>query len=49
MGVDILDDATWFAILSTETKPTNVVNDTVCIEVDTQKVFIFYKGTWYEQ
>lgn len=50
MGVEILNDVTWFGILSTEIKPTaNIENDTVCIEVDTKKVFIFYNGTWYEQ
>ena len=35
--------------LSTESKPTDVVTGSTCYEVDTQKLYIYYKGTWYLQ
>jgi len=61
MGSEIIKDSTWFAILSTETKPTkqnpympngeeiSLKNSMVCVEVDTGTAFIFYNGIWYEQ
>lgn len=34
--------------LSTEEKPTDCIKEgTQLLEVDTKKVFIFYKGKWY--
>lgn len=37
-------------ILSTETKPTKgLLNGSTLYEVDTGKLYIYYKGTWYEQ
>lgn len=37
-------------ILSTETKPTKgMMNGSTLYEVDTGKLYIYYKGTWYEQ
>ena len=39
-----------FVLLSTDTKPTAEIKDgSTCYEVNTGKLFIFYKGTWYEQ
>ena len=35
--------------LSTESKPTDVVDGTTFLEVNTSKFYIFYEGTWYEQ
>lgn len=37
-------------ILSTEDKPTEgIENGATCYEVDTGVLYIYYKGTWYEQ
>lgn len=39
-----------FVILSTEDKPTEgIENGSTCYEVDTGVLYIYYKGTWYEQ
>lgn len=39
-----------FVGLSSETKETEgISNGSTFYEVDTSKLFIFYKGTWYEQ
>lgn len=39
-----------FVLLSSEEKPTEDLKDgSTAYEVDTCKLFIFYKGTWYEQ
>ena len=35
--------------LSSEDKPSEVVNGSTFYEVDTSKLYIYYKGTWYEQ
>ena len=36
--------------LSDETKPlTGIENGTTYYTVDTQELYIFYKGTWYKQ
>ena len=34
--------------LSTEAKPSPVVDGTTFFEVDTEKFYIYYKGEWYE-
>ena len=40
-----------YLILSSETKPdaTNLTNGCTCYEVNTGKLWIAYKGTWYDQ
>lgn len=35
--------------LSSEDKPEPVVDGSSLYEVDTQKLYIYYKGTWYLQ
>lgn len=35
--------------LSSENKPDPVVDGSTLYEVDTQKLYIYYKGTWYLQ
>lgn len=36
--------------LSTDTKPTeNVADSTTFYCVDNQKLYVYYKGTWYDQ
>ena len=35
--------------LSTEEKPLPNVDGSTCYEVDTSKLYIAYKGQWYEQ
>ena len=35
--------------LSTETKPSNQIDGTTFYTVDTMKLYISYKGTWYLQ
>ena len=35
--------------LSTEEKPEPNVDGSTCYEVDTSKLYIAYKGVWYEQ
>lgn len=35
--------------LSSEAKPEPVVDGSSLYEVDTQKLYIYYKGTWYLQ
>lgn len=40
-----------FLGLSTESKPTtgeNVTDGSTYFECDTSKMYIYYKGTWYE-
>lgn len=34
--------------LSSESKPSPVVDGTTFFEVDTEKFYIYYKGEWYE-
>lgn len=47
---DYVSNRTNYIGLSTETKETtNIANGSAYLEVDTGKLFIFYKGTWYEQ
>ena len=37
-------------ILSTETKPTeNLKNGSTLYEVDTAKLYVWYKGSWYDE
>lgn len=38
-----------YLILSSEDKPEPVVDGSTVYEVDTQKLYIYYKGTWYLQ
>lgn len=39
-----------FVKLAAESNPTEgVENGSTCYEVDTGKLYIYYKGTWYEQ
>lgn len=38
-----------YLILSSEDKPASVVDGSTVYEVDTQKLYIYYKGTWYLQ
>lgn len=49
MYVTVTNDASYICRLEAETKPEGVRDGTKLIEVDTGKVFIFYKGTWYDQ
>lgn len=35
--------------LSTESKPTNVKDGSVFIELNTAEIYVFYNGTWYKQ
>lgn len=35
--------------LSTESKPETSIDGTTFYEVDTSTLYIYYKGTWYEQ
>lgn len=35
--------------LSSEAKPEPVVDGSSLYEVDTQKLYLYYKGTWYSQ
>ena len=48
--VDRTSNNTDYIGLSTETKYTEgIANGSTFYEVDTAKLYIFYKGTWYEQ
>lgn len=39
-----------FCRLEAEDKPSgDILDGTTCYEVDTGKLFIYYKGEWYEQ
>ena len=38
-----------FIGLSTESKPTDVIDGTTFYEVDTSTLYIYYAGTWYKQ
>lgn len=38
-----------FLGLSSEEKPTQVVDGSTYYEVDTTNFYIYYKGTWYKQ
>lgn len=45
-----IKNRTDIVILSTEDKPTEgLENGSTCYEVDTGVLYIYYKGTWYEQ
>lgn len=47
---DYTSTATDYIGLSSETKETeNIADGSTFLEVDTSKMFVFYKGTWYEQ
>lgn len=35
--------------LSTENKPSQAVDGTTYLEVDTSDFYIYYKGEWYKQ
>lgn len=35
--------------LSTDSKPTNVVDGSTFYEVDTSTLYVYYKTEWYEQ
>lgn len=39
-----------YVCLSTDTKPTNVPNGTMCLEMDTKKIYVFDEAnsTWRE-
>lgn len=44
---DYTSTATDYIGLSSETE--NIADGSTFLEVDTSKMFVFYKGTWYEQ
>lgn len=45
-----IKNRTDIVILSTEDKPIEgLENGSTCYEVDTGVLYIYYKGTWYEQ
>ena len=50
MRYDYTCAATDYIGLSNEPKETeNIADGSTLLEVDTSKMYVFYKGTWYEQ
>ena len=45
----LINDKSWRPILSSETKPTNVADGAILLEVDTALWYVFYNGAWYVQ
>lgn len=45
----LVNDRSWFPILSSESKPTDVADGAICLEVDTANWYVFYSGTWHVQ